>query len=231
MRSEHRCRNATELADALAASLAGALRSALAERGVAALVVSGGRTPAPLLAALSHADLDWPRVWVTLADERWVPPDHPDSNAALVHEHLLQQRAAAARFVPLKNSAPTPALGASLAAAALRAIPRPFDAVVLGLGDDGHTASLFPGAPGLAAALDMSSRAPCAPIDPVTAPHPRLTLTLRALLDSRRVALVFGGDAKWAVYRQALEPGAVAALPIRGVLQQETVPVDVYWHP
>lgn len=215
---------AAALADAVSASLA----AALAARERASLVVSGGRSPIAFFQCLRDADLDWSRVWITLADERWVPEDHPDSNAALVRRHLLQGAAAAARFVPLWNGAATPVTAIAERTAALAQLPQPFDIVVLGMGEDGHTASLFPGAPGLAAALDPTGTALLAAIDPPAAPHPRLSLTLTALLGCRHIHLPLAGASKQAVYARALEQCEPMQLPISAVLCQSDVPVTVY---
>jgi 6-phosphogluconolactonase len=226
---EQRFDSEESLAHALANSIAADLRVALHDRGSASLVVSGGRSPGQSLISLSRQALDWTRVWVTLADERWVDEDAADSNARLIRNHLLQNAAANANFVPLKNSATTPEQGETACERALEAVPRPFDIVLLGMGDDGHTASLFPRAPQLSQALATDSGKLCLGVDPVTAPHPRMTLTLPALLESRRIVVLFTGPGKWAVYQQALQPGPVAALPIRAVLHQRQVPVEVYW--
>jgi 6-phosphogluconolactonase len=226
---EHRFDSEELLAHALANGVAADLRAALEVRGSASLVVSGGRSPRPFLVSLSRYALDWTQVWVTLADERWVDEDNPDSNAALIRNHLLRNAAVNANFVPLKNSANTPAQGETACAHALEAVPRPFDIVVLGMGDDGHTASLFPQAPQLAQALTTDSGKLCLGVDPVTAPHARMTLTLPALLASRRIVVLFTGAGKWAVYQQALQRGPVAVLPIRAILHQSQVPVEVYW--
>ncbi|HMN14023.1 MAG TPA: 6-phosphogluconolactonase, partial [Bellilinea sp.] len=144
---------------------------------------------------------------------------------------LLQGKAAAALFVPLWNGAATPTEAIAERTTALAALPRPIDALVLGMGEDGHTASLFPGAAGLAAALDPNSTALLAAIDPPAAPHPRLSLTLAALLDSRRIHLPIGGAAKQAVYRRARASGNSAQWPIAAVLRQARVPVRVYLAP
>ncbi len=216
---------------ALATHVAESLRDGLVQHGRASLVVSGGRTPTPFLVALSQVDLDWSKVGVTLADERWVNVDHADSNEALVRRTLLQNRAAHAKFVGLKNSAAMPVAGETVCEQALTPIPRPFDVVVLGMGDDGHTASLFPQAPQLAAALDMHSGKQCIAIDPVTAPHARMSLTLPALLNSRRIVVLISGLDKWGVYQKALAKGPIEAMPIRSILRQTQVPVDIYWSP
>ena len=215
----------------LAAAIAADLAAALALRPYAGLVVSGGRTPALMFAHLARQALDWPRVQITLADERWVSAADPASNEALVRASLLRERAAAAHLIGLKNDAPTPAEGAARAWIALSAMPRPFDVVVLGIGDDGHTASLFPGSAGLAVALDAKAPPGCVAMEPQGAPHPRLSLNLAALLHSRRVCLQISGAHKWQVYQRALAAGPIGDLPVRAILQQGTVPVDVYWCP
>jgi 6-phosphogluconolactonase len=227
---EHHFASITSLAPALAASVAVDLRGALQRRGCASLVVSGGRTPAPVLSALSRHSLDWAKVWITLADERWVNEDHPDSNAALVRRCLLEHYAASANFVPLKNPAPTPAQGEAACEAALATVPRPFDLVLLGMGDDGHTASLFPESSQLERAFSLDSGRLCMAIEPVNAPHSRMSLTLPALLTSRRIVLLFGGAAKWSVYQSALQPGPATVLPVRAILHQSQVPIEIFYH-
>jgi len=149
--------------------------------------VSGGRTPALMFAHLARHALDWPRIHITIADERWVGSDDPASNEGLVRATLLRGAAAQARFQGLKNAAVTPAAGAVQAWEALGALPRPFDVVVLGMGEDGHTASLFPGDPQLAAALDASAPPGCLEMHSPAAPQLRLSLNLAALLDARRI--------------------------------------------
>lgn len=140
------CRYATsarlvnDLADLIAANLSTSLR----KRNAASLVVSGGSTPAPLFDALSTRELDWSRVTVTLADERWVPADHKDSNEALVRNRLLVGNAASAAFVSLYEPGCSPIEAQSVVAQRLGSMPLPFDVVLLGMGNDGHTASFSP---------------------------------------------------------------------------------------
>jgi 6-phosphogluconolactonase len=219
------------LARELAAQLAAQLRAAIAQRGAASLVVSGGRSPIKLFEHLRTQALDWSRVTLALADERWVDPADPASNERLVREVLLQDRAAAARFVGLKNAAATPDLGAEAAWQTFADVARPFDAVILGMGDDGHTASLFPASPQLAAALDPAAAPGCIGMRSPTAPEARLSLNLAALLDSRRIVILITGAAKWLTYSAAAGPGAVEQMPVRAVLRQRRTPVDVIWSP
>lgn len=212
---------------ALAAHIAQALRTAIAQRGQATLAVSGGKSPVALFQALRTQPLNWAKVMVILVDERVVPHDHADSNTALVRQHLLQDAAEAARFVPFFDE-PPPALSAVvLDALALQAnqrladLPWPLDVVVLGMGEDGHTASLFPGAPGYARALTCTDK--LAWVVPNTAPHARLSLTLPSLLASRELLLSIAGAAKLAVYRRAAAQ-ADTALPISLLLNPTQTP-------
>ncbi len=215
----------------LSARIAADLTAAIAARGVASLVVSGGRSPVKLFERLRTQALDWSRVCVALADERWVDPADPASNERLIREELLKDRAAVARFEGLKNDAATPDLGSILAWKKFAGIPRPFDVTVLGMGDDGHTASLFPGSPNLAVALDETAPPGCIGMRAPTPPEARLSLNLAALLDSRRIVILITGDAKWQTYTAASRPGSVAEMPVRSVLHQRRTPVDVIWSP
>jgi 6-phosphogluconolactonase len=228
---EHRFPDATALVHALAGEIRVDLDEAVGARKAASLVVSGGRTPVHLLRQLSTEKADWKNIWVTLADERWVETANEDSNERLVREKLLVGAAAAARFVGLKNPAPTPEAGAEWSWRALSRVPRPFDIVMLGMGDDGHTASLFPGSLALARALDVTAGPGCVAVNALAAPHARVSLNLAAILDARRIVLHIEGDAKWRVYQRARTPGSAAELPVRAVLHQREVPVDVFWAP
>lgn len=224
----HDCPGDT-LAGAVSRDVAEMLAAAIAARGRAILAVSGGRSPLPVFAALSTSDIAWPKVSVTLVDERWVDAESEDSNERLVRRHLLVGNARDASFIALKTVAATPAAALAERQAALRALPLPFDVVMLGMGDDGHTASLFPGAEGLAAALEPSGADLLAAIDPPAAAHRRLGLSLRGILDSRHIVLAIAGRRKREVFEQAQAPGAdPLTLPIAAVLRQQRVPVDVY---
>jgi 6-phosphogluconolactonase len=228
---EHRFPDPLALAHALCGEVKVDLEEAISVRGSASLVVSGGRTPRLLFEQLRKESLAWENVWVTLADERWVETSAEDSNERLVRTYLLAERAQAAHFVGMKNPAPTPEAGADWAWRALSRVPRPYDVVILGMGDDGHTASLFPGSLGLPRAVDATAQPGCVAINSLPAPHARVSLNLAALLDSRRIILHIQGDKKWQVYTQALESGSALELPVRSVLHQREIPVDVFWSP
>lgn len=221
-----------KLAAALADAVAADLEAGIAERDTACLAVSGGSTPALFFETLAaRDDVDWSRVVVTLVDERWVPETSRRSNAALVRKTLLQGPAQAALFVPLYTGgdAPDAASIAAANAAIKDDISFPFDAVVLGMGNDGHTASFFPGGDTLAEALGgegpvVSMRAP-------GAGEPRATFTLPALLATRGLYLHIEGEEKAMVLEQALSTGAVEDMPVRAVLSQDQRPVSLYWCP
>ena len=205
---------------AAASMLADALRSAIAERGSASLAVPGGRTPAPAFKALAREDLDWSRVTVTLVDERWVDPGSEDSNERLVREHLLHGPAAAARFLPMMGNGPSPEDRVEAYVATLPG--EPLDAVLLGMGEDGHFASLFPGSPVLPEGLDPAStaRAVAVPAGEGTAPpQPRLSLTLAEIARARLIVLLASGREKERVIEHAQAAGAdPMRLPIAALL-------------
>lgn len=228
---EHRFPDARALTHALSGEIEVDLEEAIVARGEASLIVSGGRTPIMLFGQLSQELLDWSRVTVTLADERWVDIDDTASNEQLVRTHLLQGPAFQARFIGLKNPSPTAAAGAEWAWHALSRIHRPFDVVMLGMGEDGHTASLFPLSNGLMQALDGSAAPACVAMTASTEPHDRISLNLAALLDARRIVLHIAGPEKWELYQKARAPGPATEYPVRAVLFQERVPVDVFWSP
>ncbi len=203
------------IADSLATDVAAALRARLSQTGVASLAVSGGTTPILFLKTLSQQKLDWSRVTITLADDRCVPEDSPRSNASLVRENLLKNQSLKARFIPLMG-----ALEQTIATLI------PFAAIVLGMGLDGHTASLFPGADHLAEALTGPHLIQA--ISAPGVPEPRVTLTVPVLLGADFLALHIEGDAKLAALNAAMHPGPVADMPIRAVLDR---PPRIYWCP
>ena len=220
-----------DLALALAEAVADHLKAGIDSRGVASLAVSGGSTPVRFFSTLGkRKDIDWDKVIVTLVDERWVPETHERSNAGLVNERMLQGPAATARFIPLYTGGDEPDAAAIARANQLQdTVPMPFDAVVLGMGADGHTASFFPGGDTLKEAL--AGEGPVLAIRAPGAGEPRATLTLSRLLDAAGVYLHIEGEEKEKVLDKALEDGPVEDMPVRAVLRQTRTPVTVFWSP
>lgn len=215
----------------LANQIAALLSKGVKENGKASLAVSGGSTPVALFEQLSGLDIPWQHVVITLVDERWVEPTEEDSNERLVRMHLLQNKAATATFVSMKNGATTTGEGEAECEQQFKKIPQPFDALILGMGNDGHTASLFPGAEKLAAATDMDSGRTCMGLAPLTAPHERMSLTLPVILASKQLFLHITGKEKKEVLAKTQADGASEEMPIRFVLRQQSTPLSVYWAP
>jgi 6-phosphogluconolactonase len=222
---------ASALARSLAAAVAAKLEFALGERGRAVLVVSGGRTPGAFLDALSDVDIAWERITVTLADERFVPPSSPRSNEHLVTLRLLQRRAARAAFVGLYAAAPNVGAAARLASQRLAELSRPFDVAVLGMGSDGHTASIFADADDYSALADPASPAIVLPVLSASAGEPRLTLSLPLLVQARNVCLHIEGLAKKELLLACLDDGLRPVPPVGLIFRHARDPVEIYWAP
>lgn len=225
--------DADTLAAAVAAELAALIDAALRERGRALLALAGGRTPLPAYRLLAAQARDWSRVSLVPTDERWVAHGHPARN-----EDALREAFAAARgvhVVPLVPTHPAATPDATFARAQLATLDAPFDAVLLGMGGDGHVASLFPHSPGLDAAIDpQSSEAAFVVVPdplPAEAPHARITLGLARLLRSRRRLLVVGGDAKREVMDAALAAPPSPTLPVGLVLHASPGAMQIHWSP
>jgi 6-phosphogluconolactonase len=229
--SWHEFADADDTAAQLAIEVGSHLRAGMAARGTASLIVSGGRSPIKFFAALSSSDLAWDRITIGLADERWVDPGSADSNEKLVRSHLLVGMAGNAAFIPLKTHASDPESALADRTQALLTMKRPFEVVVLGMGDDGHMASLFPGVTGLDNALDPSAEPALVAISPLAAPHRRISMNVSALLDTRQIILLIQGAKKRAVLDSALANTYLRSYPIAAILHQSRVPVAIYWSP
>lgn len=206
-----------DLARALAEEVAAALHAAIESKGEAVLAVSGGTTPVLFFDRLSKMDIAWSSVTITLVDERLVPETSERSNARLVRRHLLQNRAAAAKFVPLFENA-----GASG--------PASIDVAILGMGADGHTASFFPGGDKLREALDPHAKRRLVEMVAPAAGEPRITFALPALLEAGRRILHIEGEEKRRVLDRAMREGPVEEMPIRAVLRAKEA-LTIYWSP
>lgn len=207
--------DAETLADRLAQQLEALVRAALVARGRAVLALAGGRTPFPIYRRLAQARLDWSRVTLVATDERWVPATHAARNSREIREAFAA--AAGVHILDLVPPSPGPVAEADTAEAALSASSDAFDAVLLGMGGDGHFASLFPGAVELAVGLDPCNTRAALRVNPLPlppeAPFARISLTLSRLMHTRRLLVVATGDAKRAVLQTAQAQAGARAEP------------------
>lgn len=231
----HAFADATLATGVLCARLVKVLQEAVTRRGTASLAVSGGSTPRALYQQLAREKLDWEKVTIVLADERWVEPGEAGSNESFVRSTLLTGRAEKARFIPLKAPGDTPVEGLQTVEKRLSDIRFPLDAAILGLGNDGHTLSWFPHAQGLENALRKDGSrvaAITARKSAVTGDHlHRITLTLAALQGVSLCALLIRGEDKRAAFEAAVQPGPVEDAPVRALLTHETITLETYWSP
>ncbi|WHI45849.1 6-phosphogluconolactonase [Microbulbifer sp. JMSA004] len=224
------------LVQALAHDCASELQKGIKENGHANFLVSGGSTPEPVYRELSRRPLPWSQITAALVDERWVEKNHSGSNAAFIEKSLLQNYGAKANFLGMKNSHTTAVEGEEACERAYSELQKPFDVCLLGMGSDGHTASLFPHAQGLQDALNPESEKLCSAIianqSEVTGSNTeRMTLTLSAIVQSRNIKLLITGEEKLKVYREALLGSDELEMPVRSILKQGLKPVTVYWAP
>jgi len=215
-----------DLYDAAASVLLSSLTAAVAKRGQAGFAATGGTTPAPVYDRLATMIAPWEKVVVTLSDDRFVPPSHAGSNEGLVRRHLLVGEAAKAQFAPLYFAGVSQEDSALKAEAGVAAA-MPFGAVLLGVGADGHFASLFPGSPVLAQGLDPASErlVVAAPAGSPAPDIPRLSLTFAALTRADLIVLLVTGEAKRALLAGPIDP----ALPVASILKQDRARVRILW--
>lgn len=220
-----------ELDVTLAQSVSEILAQAIKLKGKASIAVSGGSTPKGFFKVLSLSDIDWSKVTITLADERWVAIDSQDSNTRLVHENLLQHNAAAAKFFYLKQGeefSEETLIDLNIAA---KATLLPLDVLILGMGEDGHTASLFPCSDEINVALDEKNDAALMKVQPKTAPHQRISFTFASLITSKNIFLHSCGEGKKTVLTQALNGDDPFEMPIRAFLQHPSLNTQIFWAP
>lgn len=223
--------DAAALAASLADEVAAHLETAIRDRGTASIAVSGGSTPKKFFEALATRDIDWSKVTVTLVDERFVPADSPRSNHLLVSAHLLKDKAAAAKFIPLYYEAPSIDEAAVIATEKTSGIGNPFDVAILGMGGDGHTASFFPHGNNLARALDLSGPRGVLTMQAEGAGEERLTFSFASLSDARFLALHIEGQGKKDVLEKAKAGSDETDMPIRAVLNRAASPLQIFWAP
>ena len=223
------------LTAALAVTCAEALAHAIAKGGRASAALSGGSTPAPLYLALAACPLDWTKVDLALVDERWVDPADKASNEGLLRACFAPALRAGASFTAMKTAAASPAEALAEREPAHAAL-RPLDLVVLGMGPDGHTASWFPNAEGLDAALDPENDRTLAAVRAVHsavagAYVERMTLTRPAVVEAARVVMMITGEDKRDAFERARAAGPENDAPVRALWRDADSDLDVYWAP
>ena len=218
-----------EASAAAAERITRALKRRLEGQKAATLVVSGGTSPVQCFEALAHKDICWSRVGILPSDDRWVPGEHEDSNEKLVRNKLLVNGAASADLLPFYSADNSVEERAAALDQEIRFVPFPFACALLGMGADGHFASLFPDAENLDEGLDIESQTLCLPVHTEASPYPRITLTLSALARSDQIVLLFFGDDKRKVYEKA--KAGNARYPVTRLLRQKRAPVYCYWAP
>jgi 6-phosphogluconolactonase len=193
------------------------------------LVVSGGSTPGHCFAHLSTKPLEWSRVTIVPSDERWVPASDPDSNEGLIRRQLLQGQAGQANVLSLFREGIKAEQAPPVIEQDLRALQRPFSVSLLGMGEDGHFASMFPDFAGLPLALDPDGKAQCVMVQTDGSPYQRISLTLSALLDSVSIVLLIFGERKRTVFESANAGGS--GYPVESLLHHTVCPLTVIWSP
>ncbi len=224
---EHAFASRRQASIAVADRVATLVSARLANDDHTTFVVSGGSTPGQCFSLLSNKPIDWQNVQVALSDERWVPSDHNESNERLVRNRLLKNSATAGEVLSIYDAAVSAAERCDVLQGAFP--KRGFACCMVGMGGDGHFASLFPEADGLKVGLDPDSMLFYISVRTAASPHPRVSMTLAALLQSDEIILFFFGDEKFAVYEQAKSSGS--EIPVAYLLAQERTPVHVYWAP
>lgn len=224
-------KNNHTLVEALTGRICDVLLEAVTRTNTASIALSGGSTPRALYQHLALQALPWRQVTVSLVDERWVDEDHPDSNARMIQETLLQHHAETACFIGMK----LPEAEATAAEKVLHLLLKdhilPLDLVLLGMGGDGHTASFFPNAAGLSKALAPDNDTLCCALQPPGADYARMSLTLNTLLGARQRILYITGAKKREVLEQAFQPGDINELPVRAILHNSQTLTEIYYAP
>ena len=204
------------------------LIQSIAENGCASIAVSGGRSPIGLFEELSKINLDWSKVELTLVDERWVDAKNEDSNELLVRKHLIKNKATQVKFLPIKSSEKSVKEGQILYEKVLQQVKLPFDVIVLGMGDDGHAASLFPCCKELSQAMDPDNQQKCIVTKPKNAPYERISLTFSTISKAKNLILHMRGSSKLHTFEHAMTLKDAKKMPIYAFIEQ---PLAIYWSP
>lgn len=228
-RNEHGFSEQEALIETLSQSILSNLQKAIDEKGKASLLVSGGSTPKPLFEKLSQTVFAWDKVTVGLCDERWIDVSQEESNEHFVKKYLIQKEAAKANFMGMYCANTDIFIAEKICSQKMKEFLSPFDVIILGMGSDGHTASLFPDNIKLEEAFDLKNQHFCIAIEPTTALYTRMSLTLWAILSAHHIYVHFEGEEKMAVYEEAIAGEDMYIIPIRSILNQDIKEIEVYY--
>lgn len=226
---EHRFKTREQASVKAAEHISAAIERSLKGQNRASIVVSGGRSPVRCYAELAATKINWSQVDVFLSDERWVAADNPASNEKLVVDNLRCGAAQDLRLHGVYREAVSIEQRCTQIEASIRQLPSPFASVLLGLGSDGHFASLFPDLEGLDESLQLNAKTLCVPVRTAASEYPRVSLTLSALCHSNDIVLLMFGDEKWQTFDRARN--SADAYPVSQLLLQDQTPLHVYWSP
>ena len=226
--NEHFFLEQKELIDTLSSKIIDNLQEAIQNKGRASLLVSGGSTPKPLFEKLSSFDIPWDKVKIALCDERWIDKNHKDSNEKLVRDSLLVNFAKKAKFISMYQEYINIEDAQDVCSNIYEKELFPFDVLILGMGNDGHTASLFPNNIKLKEALE-TTKGFCICMKPDTAPYERMSLTKTAILSATNIYLHFEGVEKQDVYKKVLEGASSNDMPVSAILNQDKKKIEVYY--
>lgn len=223
-----------ELFTAVAERCEKQLQQVISKNNKASFIIPGGTTPAPAFAQLAKSSLNWDKITVAQSDERWVAADHPQSNQGLTATTLLIENAKNTKYIAMKNTHTTVKAGESECDEHYKTLAQPYSLMMLGMGLDGHVASLFPGSKNIDQALDLNNTNQCIAIDAtgceVAGDYPeRMSLTLAAILNSRLIILLLTGEEKLKVIDRAQANNNPKILPVSALLNQNKTPVAIYW--
>ncbi len=212
------------------------LTQSLQQNTQASFIVPGGTTPAPVFDLLSKSELDWSNITIAPSDERWLDSHHASSNEKLIRQTLLIHQASSAQFIGMKSEHKRAKDAQQQCSDRYEQIPTPYDVVMLGMGPDGHFASLFPDSDPIQQALDSHGGKSCIAINATGCKvageyTERISMTLSAFLNSRHIILLFIGEEKLAIFEKAKQINDSSQLPICALIHQNKVPVDLFWAP
>ena len=226
--------NRDELFQSVALDIESRLRQSLTQYGAASFIIPGGTTPGPAFHSLSNAELDWKSITIAQSDERWLDTSHEQSNQKLTEKTLLINHASKANYVAMKNSSTSAKNGLSQCNQDYQSMPTPFSVTMLGMGLDGHFASLFPKSNHIKKGLDPNNLDLCIDIDAsgcsVAGDHTeRMSLTLSGILNSQTIILLITGQEKLKLIQSKLNTKPDLNCPISYLLNQTTSPISIYW--